>query len=458
MQYSKFLDIFNPKADLHAGLSLDGDVYRYVLVSRRAGKPNRILVKKAGPATSMRIPFNGPVHTDMGSAPVLMVHENIGDADPEQWVDKNEARIIPTGVSSGEINNEWTVFKGMLYSATVSKKVFEQVLENLKAEKILFASLSVPLWNLARLYSQNAKVGNTLNTFIIWKFFKGSSVLGLVEGGRLWKLCNFWAGIDDVHSNPEEVGKELAGFVKAMSQDSTNVPVICLSVSASLDTSAVAAASGCSITPPPQVPGIPVEFHEAYALACHQDTQLDFTPFTHVQDSHILTMMRRRTLKLTLAFCCLLAIVAVGLFGIKAGALSMGWYLDKKAGPSREYMQQYKVETGRLALLQTSLDQKNRFLNQRSLLTYPVTELQIAFPEDAWASDISFSETKTGSWNCSITAYAFSSSLIPVLLKNLSSIAGMSNVRMVYSEQTGAKGRTGERAIKLQIECSWKGR
>ena len=457
MKLLPLLNIFNPKTDLHAGLSVDGDIYRYILVSRPSGKPPRIILKKSGLLASIRIPFNGPVHADMGSAPVLLVRENIGDADPEQWVDKNEARIIPSGVSSGEVNNEWAVLQGTLFSATVSKKVFEKVLSDLKAEKTLLASLSAPLWDLAVLYSQNKELDH--NPFIIWRLFKDSSVLGLVEGGRLWKLCNFWAGIEDVQSNADETGKELASLVKAMSQDSTNVPIICLSSNNTIDTTAIASASGCTIIPPPKIPAIPVEFQESYALACHEDTHLDFTPFDHMQDSHGLPLMRRRTLKVSLAFCCLLAIIAVGLLGLKAGVLGIGWYLDKKAGPAREYMQQYKAEASRLALLQSTMEQKNRFLNQRSVLTYPITELQTAFPEDAWASDISFSGANNGSWNCSITAFAYSSSLIPVLLKNLSSIAGMSNVRMEYSEQTKAgRGRTGERAIKLQIECSWKGR
>ena len=457
MQLTPLLDILNPKADLHAGLSIDGDIFRYVLVSRRTGKPPRIILKRSGPSASMRIPFNGPVHADMGGAPVLLVRENIGDSDPEQWVDKNEGRIIPSGVSSGEVNNEWAVQQGILYSATVSKKVFEKVLSDLKAEKTLLASLSVPLWDLAVLYAQNKQKAD--HPFIIWKLFRDNSVLGLVEGGRLWKLCNFWAGIEDIQSNAKETGKELASFVKAMSQDSTNVPVICLSSNNTLDTTTVAAASGCTILPPPKIPAVPEEFHEAYALASHEDTNLDFTPFHHLQDSHGLAAKRRRTLKFSLAFCCLLAIIAVGLLGLKTGVLGIGWYLDKKAGPAREYMQQYKDETGRLALLQNTMEQKNRFLNQRSVLIYPITELQAAFPEDAWASDISFSGAHNGFWNCSITAFAYSSSLIPVLLKNLSSITGMSNVRMEYSEQTAAgRGRTGERAIKLQIECSWKGR
>jgi hypothetical protein len=154
-----------------------------------------------------------------------------------------------------------------------------------------------------------------------------------------------------------------------------------------------------------------------------------------------------------------LAVVVAGLAAVKGGAVVTGWYLGKKAGPSRQYMQQYKMETGRLTLLQQTLAKKNKFVNQGSLLTYPITEFQTAFPEDSWAGDIEFTEASNGSWNCTITAFAYSSSQIPVLLKNLAKVPGMSNVRMVYSEQTTAShGRAGEKAIKLQIESIWKGK
>jgi len=466
MQLTPYFDVFNPKVELHAGLSIDGDIYRYVMVSKRNGRPARIIQQKSGPSASMRIPFNGPVYTDMGNVPVLLVREAIGDSDPEQWVDKNEARIIPTGVSAAEIDNEWTVLGGTLYAATVSKKMHEKALSRLNSEKILLASLCVPLWDLAILYAgifsnqlASAKTAKGPDIFIIWKLFKDSSVLGLVDQGRLGKLCNFWAGIDDVQSNPDETGKELSALVKALSRDSTSVPIIICGANSGLDTSSVAAASGCTFVGRPEIPGVSPDYHEAYALACHQDTQLDFASYGQVHDSTRLAVVRRKVLKLTIGFCCALAVLVAGLGAIKGGAVATGWYLGKKAGPARQYMQQYKAETNRLSILQRSLAQKNRFINQRSYLTYPITELQTVFPEDSWASDVSFTEANNGSLNCSITAFAYSSSLIPVLLKNLSSLAGMSNVRMVYSEQTTAgRGRAGEKAIKLEIECSWKDR
>jgi hypothetical protein len=466
MQLTPYLDIFNPKAELHAGLSLDGDVYRYVLVSRRNGTAPKIILKKSGSVATMRIPFDGPVHADMGSAPVLLVRETIGDMDPEQWVDKNESRIIPTGVSSAEIENEWAVHDGTLYSGTISKKVHENVLSHLNTGKLLLASLSVPLWDLAMLYmdafsnsTASGKDAKGLTTFIIWKLFKDSSVLGLVEQGRLWKLCNFWAGIDDVQNNAEKTAKDLSALVKALSQDTAQIPIVVRAADSVLDTSKVASVSGCAFVNAPEMPGVSQEYHEAFALACHQNTQLDFAPYDHVHDSGSLVAMRRKVLKLAVGFCLVLAVVVAGLAVVKGGAVATGWYLGKKAGPSRQYMQQYKMETGRLALLQQTLVQKNKFINQGSLLTYPITEFQTAFPEDSWAGDITFSEAASGSWNCAITAFAYSSSQIPVLLKNLAAVPGMSNVRMLYSEQTAAgRGRAGEKAIKLQIECMWKGK
>jgi transglutaminase/protease-like cytokinesis protein 3 len=127
-------------------------------------------------------------------------------------------------------------------------------------------------------------------------------------------------------------------------------------------------------------------------------------------------------------------------------------------GPINNHIEQYKKENARLSSLSAQFREKAQFTGLRSTLTYPVSEMQTAFPEGVWAEEIVFSEAGPEAWNISIIAFSNSSGLIPELLKGLSAITGMDKVRMIYSEQTSVKSKTGERAIKLRVEGTYKKR
>jgi hypothetical protein len=449
---SSFFDLINPRSGLSAGLSVENEEYQYVLVSRKAGQRPGILAKKTGVIGSLKAPLFCGMHADMGDFPVMLVTENIGDADPDQWIDQNEARVIPTGITSNEIVNEWAVQDKTIYSGTVSKKTFEQVFSGLHADRVLLSSLSVPLWNLGRLYSHH-----TIGSFVIWKISKQSSILGLVENHSLCRLCNFWLGFEDLEQKPEEACGDLCRIIQSLCADKANVPVFFLYPKARFELAEVFKKSGIAFENPPEIPGVSLEFHEAYANALHEDTHLDFRPFGHVQDSHRLAIGRKRSLTVFHAFIKVLIAVAVVLVCVKAGSIGIGHYLGAKAGPVKEHMEKYRQESRRIEALSKMLEQKNRFINQKSSLTFPVTEMQTAFPEGVWAEEISFSEANESSWNCAIMACSYSSGLIPGLLKNLSEMKGMGNVRMIYSEQGNAiRGKPGERVVKLRIEAIWK--
>jgi hypothetical protein len=448
-----FINIIDPRRELHAGLCVDVDNrYYYVLVSRKQGDPARIILKKSDLSSTLKIPFNGPVHTDLGIAPVMLVRENIGDTDPDQWVDQNESRIIPSGVTGKEIINEWCVEDHTIYSATVSKKVFEKALGDLHSEKLLFSSLSAPLWDLARLYSNHIS-----GPFIIWKLSANGSLLGLVDSGRLTKLCNFWPGADDIANNGEETGKALASLVKSLSPDNLSIPILIRGCKKDFSIPEQLKNSGCAFAQPLQIKDVPWEYHEAYAMALHEETNLDFASYEHTKDAHDLLRNRKRALTVSFACVASLIVLVALLFIVKAGSFGAGLYLTNRAMPMRSHMEMLKKENTRLKTLSGVMAQKTRFFSQRSALTHPVTELQTAFPEGVWAEDISFSEGNSGIWGCTIVAYANSSGLIPSFLKNLASIPSMSDVRMVYSEQTGISHvKAGEKAIRLQVQGNYR--
>jgi hypothetical protein len=312
--------------------------------------------------------------------------------------------------------------------------------------------LSMPLWDLARLYSNHVS-----GPFIIWKLSASGSLLGLVDCGRLAKLCNFWPGVDDIANNNEETGKALVSLVKSLSPDNLSIPIIIRNCKKDLNVPDLLKNSGCNFAQPVQIKDVPRDYHEAYAMALHEETNLDFTPYEHTKDVH--DLVRRRKRSLTASFACIagLLVLIAALFIVKAGSVSTGLYLNNKAIPARMQQEILKKEKNRLKSLSEVLEQKTRFLSRRSILTHPVTEMQSAFPDGVWAEDISFSEGNNGIWSCNIIAYANSSGLIPAFLKNLASIQGMFDVRMVYSEQSATSHvMAGEKAIRLQVQGNYR--
>jgi hypothetical protein len=444
-----FLD---PKKELHAGLSFNGDAYHYILVSIKQDKLGRILYTKTGHKSSMHIPFGGPVHFDMDKTPVLYFCEDIGDVEPEQWIDTNETRVIPSGLSSNEVVNEWGTDEKLLYSVTCSKKLYDKLLDEFSQNNILISSLSVPFCDLARLYT-----GYGLTApYVLWKVESNCSILGFVDNGKLKRISTFWAGQADVLEDNANVVKELKARVKAFCGDAVLYPLLvfgndCKAVETSL------AESGFTFVSPPTIPAVSLEYHEALAHALHQKADLDFASFEHTRFSHAIVQYRKRSLTI-LHIVATVALVLLFCTGIaKTVSVAAGSYLNEKAKPVRAQQIILQKEKIRLDSLTMIIAKKTTYLSQKSVLTYPVTEFQTAFPDNVWAEEITLFENNTSSWNCVFVVYAGASSVLPSLLANLAEIKGMSNVHMVYSEQSATvKSRTGEKAIRLRIESNWK--
>jgi Tfp pilus assembly protein PilN len=209
---------------------------------------------------------------------------------------------------------------------------------------------------------------------------------------------------------------------------------------------------GMEALPAPAVEKVPVDFHEAYALAMHQETNLDFAETGRALEARELTRSRARALQVIRAAFVVVALMVATLLVLKGGSIIGASYVNRKTAPIMTHLKRYKTEKSRLESLSLQMKEKTQFFGRKSALTYPISEMQTAFPEGLWAEEIAFSESSQEQWNFSIIAFSNSSALIPELLKNLSIIKGMDNVRMTYSEQTAVKSKTGERAIKFRIE------
>ncbi|HAJ80665.1 MAG TPA: hypothetical protein DCO75_12950, partial [Fibrobacteres bacterium] len=207
-----FIKIFNPKCAIHAGLSVDGDIYHYILIAKDEGKKAVILFKRTGQFAEFKQFFACPMHVNLQNTAALLVHDSLAGTDPEEWIDCNEERIIPKGLSSKEVINEWCVYEDEIYSGTVLKTSLNEALVKLRAGDFMLSSVSIPLWDLAILYGQHIQ-----GFFIIWNIFSKHSIIGYVEKGRLSSVCNFWAGADDVSSTPDEVKEQLLQLARSLS-------------------------------------------------------------------------------------------------------------------------------------------------------------------------------------------------------------------------------------------------
>jgi hypothetical protein len=445
------LKIFNPKYEIHAGLSLDGDIYHYILIAKAKGVKPYILFKQKGNIQNFRLHNLFPLHADLNNVPVYLLHEIISEIDAEEWIDANEELIIPKGLSSNEIMNEWCVEKDEIYSGTVLKKSFDEYLNRLHAGNSMISSISIPLWDIARLYGQYVDA-----PFILWKLSSDQSILGYVENGRLNKLCNFWAGIDDIKNDYENVKVQLHNIAKSLANFSEKIRII--SVNDSKYSLPVEFFNdGCiEFLKTPEINELLDEYHESYSLADHEETTLDFAPVENSMQARSFTVSRKKSLSFVRASITAILVAIVILCGLKALTRIADSYIDGRMEPVKEHLFVYNEQKSRMEKISRDIRLKSGFIAMKSRLTIPVTEMQAAFPEGIRAEEISLSEKDLSDWDLTILAFSESSSLIPDLIKNISEIRGMSGLRMIYSEQEALQKKSGAREIKFKLEGNWK--
>jgi Tfp pilus assembly protein PilN len=278
--------------------------------------------------------------------------------------------------------------------------------------------------------------------------------LGYSNKGKLCALCNFWAGYNDLTGDKEQIINEAVTLSKSISPPDQHAPIMVYCPKNSFSIPDSMKNTSQVFLDPPVVPGLSLDSHEAYALALHEDIHLDFADFNQVQHARTLMASRKRSLTILRTFSSILLIAALALMGLKGVGTVSEKYLNRKMEPVRKYIEQYKTEQGRLDALTGEMKKKTQFVSQKSQITNALTEMQTAFPEGVWTEQISFTESASG-WTIAIVAFSNSNASIPVLLKNIAGIKGMTGVRMVYSEQTSIRDKTGEKAIKFRLEGEW---
>ncbi len=441
--------LLSPKWELHCGVSRDGDGLRYVVAARHASKGTAVLWTGGGRPWFMPSLLPIAVHADTHVTPVLLVAEQMHGIDAEQWIDRNEARVIPRGFTSDEVVNEWATVDDTLYSVTATKEAVAEAAAFCTNENLFLESLAAPLWDLARLYSKKLS-----GPFVLWCVWDQGSVLGLVKNGRLHALASFWATSDEMRSKQAEVGNEASRLIKSLAQDTGATSVVVAGVAE--NTLKELHIEGYTVSGPPAVHGVSPEFHHGFALAQHEHTHVDFAPFGQARAAQRLRQRRTRVLR-CLQVAVLAACGLAGLMGLSGGAIAAGTaMLAQRIEPLRERLLQLERQETRLKALRASLSARSALTARESAVTLFLNELQEVFPEGAWAEQIAASEADGSGFSVQITAVAYSTALIPEIMQRLSAAPGVSSVRMQYSEQGHErKGERGKRVVRCKIGCVW---
>ncbi|MFW5775046.1 MAG: hypothetical protein ACOCW2_02045 [Chitinivibrionales bacterium] len=502
--------------DIRIGVSgFDTSQERHVVVAVHRRKGTVRLVGCGGRLQQSLLTLLYPsVHADCGNVPVVYISEKLHGEDPETWIDREEKRLIPWGMASDQITTEWDAQDDRICAASIRTDTLQTLVEKSRARGIMFSSLAIPLMDTARLYAQFRK-----DTFLLWDIAAAGSTVGYVEDGRLKQVAMHWVGQADIRNDPQQALSATVSLMQPLSENRasecivlrdheliaetakkhesmpaitfTKPPRVSLSPppgdlggaskkgGASLKPAAsdreggafkkaaVSGVKGAELkkrgvskkvsTSPKKTPAtLDEQYHQAYALALHEQTHADFAPFEHMRDSMRLERSRRTMMGVARWAVAATIIIAVGL-GAAAGGIGIARTItEKKIAPARaEITRLNRVEASHDSLRQI-FDQSAQFLGRESVVTELLSGFQHAFPEGAWAEDITVAEKDTRSWDVSIIAVSYSTATIPVLIGKLEKIAGIRDVKMQYSEQTkvGSKWRK-KSAVRLKLVCSW---
>jgi hypothetical protein len=446
--FTTIIALFRKKARLTLGISRSskGLHHAYCAVF---GDTRRTLLSAGGKVPLLMRFFTPPVvNDDLGNTPIFLTAAEIGSADPEGWIDRNEEKIFPAGLPSDQAVNDYIVEGGTLYSATASKKAIDAILA-LPREGLVVQSLGVPLWNLAILYGKEIA-----SPFILWKIGVDGSVLGFVENGRLMRLLHSAVGSDDLGSDTAGSCSMIGLMARSLCGGDAGLPLVVFSPEPEFKALNADAINGFRMQASPKVKGVPAWCHEAYANALFGDGGMNFVHFEAVQkagrlDRRFATL--RRVARLAFTGVMGLLIVLLGSDAILQ-AVSRHYH-----APMEQLQTQGRIIVAaqkKQEILVKKYREKAKFATERSRCTALLSDLQTVFPEGVWAEGLSITEMGKSGWQCDIQALARSNGFIGIVLENLGRVPGVSNPRMAYSEQIELPDKS--RAVRFKIKCDWR--
>lgn len=440
--------LVNPKFKIRIAKTRYSEGERYVIVALDKNNGAIPLFIGTGALPKFILP---PIYCNsiVQDVSVVFRTEELFENSEEQWFAANEEKLRIAGLDPKDSLYEWDRFDTTLFLAVARKDTITQFLSTMVKKGERPASVTIPLWDCASLLSSQVT-----GSFCIITIGFERTVVGYVKNGKLAALSDHWATIADFTGDPKvhlQLQRDLTARIRSISQGDTLEGVFFLS---NENPSVVPAITLPDIPalPLPPIAGVPPEYIETYACAINSYTNLGFGSVEAIQNRDRLDQMRHRALGFG-RIASVILLLTLGTLGLIAGVLrTVEHHYDIQMAPLKPIVQ--KIEKGELHIdsLSNAYQSKAGFFERESAVTNLLSALQTAFPDGVWADRIDIAESNSRCYAVDIIAFAQSTATIADFISRLGVVSGVTEVRLIYSEQTVVDKA---RVVRLSISCSW---
>lgn len=442
-----FLKAFIFPENLSLGISLSSGEIRYALAYKCKSGDYKLVSGGAG-APKWLSPFT-PLftHTDLSQTPVIINSEHTGQEDPDSWIERQESGSSRKQPENQDLIREYVVRGSTVYQIETSAATRNNFLQKLP-KNLAVCTLCPPLWKLTEIYYEKVK-----KPFLLWKISAEGSILARTDEGRIGKICNFWPDVDDLQEKPQQVLEEITPLLHSFSS-SVKLPVIVFSPEKEFTIPGVFSKSEITFENAPEIKGVSLQNHEAYSLACMHKDDPNLVPFEKLQIMDSFCSFWKYSVKTVrwIVFLILTSLIIM-LGADKVSDLYLYSKSDKMASV-KEMLDELKGASSKVDSVLVRFNEKAGFIAEESRITELLSEFQEIFPEGMWAEEITAIDIVDRGYQIDIRAIASSSGMIGSLMDNLNKIKGISQCRMIYSEQIPAKEKA--RGIRVKIQAVWK--
>jgi hypothetical protein len=437
-------------ASLRLGVTSEAGQLRWVAITAgRSGIPQP-LVQGSGVHIPLWLRCIVPLvaQADMGLVPVQVVAEAIGNEDPDAWIDRNEERCRPAGFSAGQIAADYHVDGSEITVMSAAHAARDARLAALE-RTVTVASLLPPLSGFAAAYKAAFD-----GPWICWKLCPQGSVAGLIDRGKVRDVFHFWADIEAFRAAPAAVFAEIAPLFRSIGAGSSPLRLMCVTDDGTDASVVLPETDDIRFISRPDLPNVAPVYHEAFGIALDNGATAQLLPFQKQQKALRARGVWHTTLS---AIRCVALGLAVLVF-VGGSSIGIGRalkYADRAVmhDIDKKYAAMHAAEIRRDSLMRR-FDGFAAMIGGESRVTALLSALQTVFPEGVAVEELAIVERDASSWQLVVRAVTGSSSLMQPVIGNLQAVRGVSDARMVYSEQIA--GKKPIEGIRFKIEAVWR--
>jgi len=442
-----FLKEFIFPEKLSIGITLNSGEIRYALAYKCKNGEYRLVSSGSGIPVWLSLITPLFSHTDLSQTPVIINEEHIGQEDPDNWIERQESVSSRKQPENLDLIREYVVKDSTVYQIETSTAARNNFLQKLPKD-LAVCTLYPPLWKLAEIYYEKVK-----KAFLLWKISSDGSIIARADEGKIGKICNFWPDIDDLRQKPQQVLEQLTPLLHSLSS-SDKLPVIVFSPENEFTIPEIFHKSEITFERPPEIQGVSLLYHEAYSLTCARKDDPNLMPFDKLQTTDSLSSLWKYSVKTVRWLIFLILSSLIIMLGVdKISDLYMNSKKENLAS-AKEMLDELEAASSKLNSILVLFNEKAGFIAEESRVTELLSNLQEVFPEGMWAEEITAIDNAEQGYQIDIRAIASSSAMIGNLMEKLNNVKGISQCRMIYSEQIPVKEKIS--GIRVKIQAVWK--